>query len=182
MNSCLKSMNYCPRLTHPTNNKILLSSQVRESQILETFKKEDGALWHSRYINMASILAMAVQPTVKAYDHNDKRTEQVFQWIDKYRKTQEIPSSETIHNLFPVVSFGSQALDEALDVFKNVLRVLNPFQAKEALLEILEDCLEGYAIFPGSQGRRDLFNWWLLEVVPAAWCSQTPQFIYTLPN
>jgi predicted nucleotidyltransferase len=31
VNSGLKSINYCPRLTHPTNNKILLSPQVRES-------------------------------------------------------------------------------------------------------------------------------------------------------
>ncbi len=28
-------MNYCPRLTHPMNNKILLSPQVRESLITD---------------------------------------------------------------------------------------------------------------------------------------------------
>jgi hypothetical protein len=51
---------------------------------------------------------------------------------------------------------------------------------EETLLEILDDCLEGYAIFPGSQGRRDLFNWWLLEVVPATWCLQFPESIYRI--
>ena len=71
-------------------------------------------------------------------------------------------------------------MDEALDVLKNSLKVLDIQQSKEALLNILDDCLEGYAIFPGSQGRRDLFNWWLLEVVPASWCLQFPNKIYTI--
>ncbi|WP_049802503.1 hypothetical protein [Gloeothece verrucosa] len=60
------------------------------------------------------------------------------------------------------------------------MRVIDPLQAKEAILEIIDDCLEGYAIFPGSQGRRELFNWWLLEVVPAAWCLKLPQHLYTI--
>jgi hypothetical protein len=53
-------------------------------------------------------------------------------------------------------------------------------EAKKALLEILDDCFEGYAIFPGSQGKRDLFNWWLLEVVPATWCLHYPKTLYTI--
>ncbi|MFW6358897.1 MAG: hypothetical protein ACOC0N_06755, partial [Chroococcales cyanobacterium] len=48
------------------------------------------------------------------------------------------------------------------------------------LLEILEDCFEGYAIFPGSQGRRDLLNWWLLDVVPAIWSFKSPESLYTI--
>ena len=60
-------------------------------------------------------------------------------------------------------------INECLDVFSQAIRVLNYNQSKEALLEILEHCLEGYAIFPGSSGRRELFDWWLLEVVPASW-------------
>jgi hypothetical protein len=45
-------------------------------------------------------------------------------------------------------------------------------------LDILDDCLEGYAIFPGSYGRRELFDWWLLEVVPASWYLFPPSSIY----
>ncbi|KYC44101.1 hypothetical protein WA1_02885 [Scytonema hofmannii PCC 7110] len=56
----------------------------------------------------------------------------------------------------------------------------NSEQAREALLEILDDCFEGYAIFPGSAGKRDLFNWWVVEVIPAAWSQQLPTFIYTM--
>ena len=84
------------------------------------------------------------------------------------------------NQLFPKQSEGTQAIDEALDVFRNGVRILDINQARTALLEMLDDCLEGYAVFPGSQGRRDLFNWWLLEVVPATWCLQLPKLVYTI--
>jgi hypothetical protein len=29
-------------------------------------------------------------------------------------------------------------------------------------------------------GRRNLFDWWLLEVVPAIWCLQFPESFYTI--
>ena len=83
-------------------------------------------------------------------------------------------------NLFPEISFGIQALDEAVDVFENLLRSLESSQSQNALLEILDDCFQGYAIFPGSENRRDLFNWWLLDVVPAVWKLQAPQMFYTI--
>jgi hypothetical protein len=37
---------------------------------------------------------------------------------------------------------------------------------------MVDDCLQGYAIVPGSEGRRSVFNWWLHVVVPAAWALQ----------
>jgi hypothetical protein len=63
---------------------------------------------------------------------------------------------------------------------QNALRVLDYSQAKKSLIEILDNCLEGYAVFPGSYGKRDLFNWWLMEAVPATWCLQFPEFVYTI--
>ncbi len=129
---------------------------------------------------MALILSLAVEPTVKAYLLDDKKTVEIFQLVIDWFNNRELPTEEKINQLFPQQSLGLQAIDEAVDVFKNLLRVLNPAKAKEALLEILDDCLEGYAVFPGAEERRDLFNWWLLEVVPAAWCLQYPESIYTI--
>ena len=107
-------------------------------EILDALGDNDDSLSHPRYVCMALILALAVEPTVKAYLPSDRKTEQIFKLL------------------------------------------INWLKDKEALLEILDDCLEGYAIFPGSQGRRDLFNWWLLEVIPAAWCLRFPESIYTI--
>jgi hypothetical protein len=148
------------------------------SEVLDVLN--DDSLGHFRYVCMALILAIAVKPTIKAYLPDDKRTEQIFKLVIDWSNNKEVPEEEKITRLFPQKSSGTQVIDEALDVFKNLLKVLNRDRAKEALLEILDDCLEGYAIFPGSQGRRDLFNWWLLEVIPAAWCLQLPENFYTI--
>ena len=128
------------------------------------------------------ILADAVFPTIKAYSINDKRPEKCFLLINKLLDNQDVEKeieSLLLHK-FKNESEGYQALDEALDVFRNLLNMINGNIAKEALLEIIDNCLEGYAIFPGSQDRRKLFNWWLLEVVIASWNLQTPQHIYTI--
>jgi hypothetical protein len=71
-------------------------------------------------------------------------------------------------------------MNEATDVFLNAMKVINYDQSIEAILEILEDCLEGYAVFPGSYGRRELFDWWVLEVVPASWFLLPPKSLYVV--
>lgn len=151
------------------------------------FEKVLDALWsssdlysHRRYVWMAYTLALATQPTVEAYLPNDFRMEQVLERTATWLQNAGTSSIPEIHNLFPEVSVGSQAIDEAIDVFRNLQRMTDLEQAREALLEILDNCFEGYAIFPGSAGKRDLFNWWLVEVVPAAWCLQLPNTIYTM--
>ena len=147
---------------------------------------------------MGLILGSSVQPTLTAYLPNDPRSELILNLAlshfirtknqIKYYKNfnfkeniEFYPNINQFHKqLFPQLSEGTQALDEALDVFQNLLKLIDPYQAKTAILEILDDCLEGYAIFPGSQHRRDLFNWWLLDVVPATWCLKCPKKIYTI--
>ena len=153
----------------PADGNITLEETL--SELLDALGDRDNSLCHYRYVYMAQILALAVEPTIKAYLPEEQKTEQIFQLVINWSKNQELSIEETINQLFPQKSVGSQTIDEALDVFKNLLQVLNPAKAKEALLEILDDCLEGYAIFPGSQERRDLFNWWLLEAVPATSCT-----------
>ncbi len=208
-----------------------ISLEETFEEVLDALYNQEDILGHSRYVLMALILALAVQPTVGAYLPDDTRPRIVLIliaiWFNKVIKSSrldkhsiiimrilqtqtqltgegDIPSGtrqEVIsrwleeigsakpeaslvldidNQLFPKRSVGTQAIDEALDVFRNALRVLDSSQAREALLEILDDCFEGYAVFPGSHGRRDLFNWWLMEAVPATWCLQFPQVVYTM--
>jgi hypothetical protein len=67
-----------------------------------------------------------------------------------------------------------QAIAEAIDVVCNAARLTDRNCARDAVAEMVDDCLQGYAVFPGSAGRRSLFNWWLHDVVPAAWSLQRP--------
>jgi hypothetical protein len=147
---------------------------------------------------MGLILGLSVKPTLTAYLPNDPRSKLILnlalsrftsaknqiKYYENYNFQENIilyPNIDQLNKqLFPKLSEGTQALDEALDVFQNLLKLIDPNQAKQAVLEILDDCFEGYAIFPGSQHRRDLFNWWLLDVVPATWCLKFPKKIYTI--
>ncbi len=65
-----------------------------------------------------------------------------------------------------------QALAEAIDVVRNAVRLTDRAHARRAIADMVDDCLQGYAIVPGSEGRRSVFNWWLHVVVPAAWALQ----------
>lgn len=177
------------------------------NEILQAFRSSDQTLTHLRYVWMTLILLVVVEPTLEYYQPKDFLPKDIIFEISLWLianikknlndevKTIEFDdrellkkdilgnyelSQDTNKNLVSL-----QVLYEAQDVFNNAIRVLDYEQSVEAILEILDDCLEGYAIFPGSYGRRELFEWWLLEVVPASWLLQTPKSFYVvedLPN
>lgn len=178
----------------------IASLQDALDEILELFQGNNRTLSHLRYVWMALILACVVEPTVKYYQPNslipEETINQIAVWLVKTLKemvNSKMPFAQVARDkeataildvvrLFTdnqkIVSF--QVLFEALDVYSSAIKTLDYNQSLEALLDILDDCLEGYAIFPGSYGRRELFNWWLLEVVPASWYLLPPSSIYSI--
>ncbi|XXX78211.1 hypothetical protein WMF30_05515 [Sorangium sp. So ce134] len=74
----------------------------------------------------------------------------------------------------PAAPLAPQALAEALGVVESAAQLLDRAQARAALSEILDSLFQGYAVFPGSKGRRALFDWWLDDVVPAAAALRAP--------
>lgn len=177
------------------------------NEILQAFRISNQTLTHLRYVWMTLILLLVVEPTLEYYHPKDSSPKDIIIEISLWLiantkkilndevKTIEFDDRELLKkdilvnydvsqdtNKNPV---SLQVLYEAQDVFKNAIRVLDYEQSVEAIIEILDDCLEGYAIFPGSYGRRELFEWWLLEVVPASWFLLTPKSFYVvedLPN
>jgi len=163
--------------------------------ILELFNDDNRTLAHLRYVWMALILAMVVKPTIEYYQSDnsipDETVEKIAVWLLRAIKVRISYKSSSVEILSSISIFpkkkpeGFQVLYEALDVYINAIKTLDQKQSLEALIDILDDCLEGYAIFPGSSGRRELLNWWLLDVVPATWYLLPPNFIYvvnSLPN
>jgi hypothetical protein len=166
-------------------------------------KSENPVITHLRYVWMALILALTVKPTIDYYfpDRSiaKKTIVQLAMWFvevikrfpdlkDRVNESIEIPEIEIVPERIvgslsetqKVASF--QILYEALDVYQNAVKTLDRDKSREALLEILENCLEGYAIFPGASRRRELFNWWLLDVVPASLELRPPESIYQVEN
>jgi hypothetical protein len=189
-------------LYEPVTDKTA-SLQDDLEEILELFQDGNRTLAHLRYVWMALILAIVVSPTIKHYQPNnsipDETTERMTSWLLEAiasgisSKMSSVKASDlnspdpgfVISRSFSKKLEGFQALYEALDVYANAIKTLDEDQSLEALINILDECLEGYAIFPGSYGRRDLFNWWLLDVVPASWCLLPPNSVYvveSLPN
>lgn len=168
-------------------------------KILNSFQSSNRTLMQLRYVWMALTLAVVVEPTIKYYHPDNPIPEDTInnltKWLLKtiaelfYPKEQVNQDFENvvtntsveINHLFSDKKISSfQVLSEALDVYISAVKALEPDHSLQALLDILDDCLEGYAIFPGSYGRRELFNWWLLDVVPSCWYLLPPTSVYSL--
>jgi hypothetical protein len=93
------------------------------------------------------------------------------QWLDD----QGEPPNISLPDLF----IAPEAVNEAYRVFQIAGTLFQRFVVPE-INDILDTTLEGAAIVPGSADRRLLFEWWLFEVVPAAWLFRFPTMIWTL--
>lgn len=140
----------------------------------------EGTLAHQRYVWMALTFCEAAAVTVGAYLPEDLRSTFVLGRLETWLHDPAAPARENIAAMFSPTVTAPQPLHEALNVLFQGLIALDATNAADALSEIVDDCIEGYAIIPGSDGRRDLFNWWLLEVVPACWCLRKPSIIYNM--
>ncbi|MDY6784325.1 MAG: hypothetical protein SW833_17550 [Cyanobacteriota bacterium] len=172
-------------------------------KILRLLEDKNPETTHLRYVWMALILALTVKPAIDYYFPDraiaEKTIVQLAMWLVEVIK--QVPDTEnrasgslgiqeieivperivaSLSENRKIASF--QVLYEALDVYQNAVKMLDRNKSLEALLEILEDCLEGYAIFPGASGRRELFNWWLRDVVPASLQLRPPASIYQVEN
>ncbi len=173
-----------------TDNATSLQEALEE--ILALFSDDNQILGHVRYVWMALILAVVVKPTIEHYQPNnslaDETISRMLLWllktIEAATSSKMLPieisdfEQPDISSSFLEKLASFQILNEAFNVYVNAIKALNKDQSLEALINILDDCLEGYAIFPGSEGRRDLLNWWLLDVVPATWNLLPPSSIY----
>jgi hypothetical protein len=164
--------------------------------VLENFSNGNKSLNHIRYIWMTLIISLAVEPTLEYYDPNNNLPKTIIQLMEEFLYEFIKDSTKRINqnkldqfinaifksheSYFQKKEANFQAISEALDVFYNAIRVLDYDKSVEAILEILDDCLEGYAIFPGSYGRRELFDWWLLDVVPASYNLLPPKIFYVV--
>ena len=151
--------------------------------VFDAIEKEKNSLDISYcYFFMAIVMGIAVQPTIKNYLPRETITGNIFQYLFRdwiYSQHNYQPNFNVSFQDYQNYLGQYQALDEAVDVFDNIPQVLESVK-REAILNILDDCFQGYAIFPGSQGRRELFDWWLLDVVPSVFCGRLPKNIHTL--
>jgi hypothetical protein len=166
--------------------------------VIAKFSNGNESLNHLRYMWMTLILSLAVEPTLQYYDPDNSLPQIIIQLLEEFLRKTINSSNKTINitpdkldklineifksheSYFHKQGANFQAISEALDVFYNALKVIKYDQSVESILEILDDCLEGSAIFPGSYGRRELFDWWLLDVVPESYKLLPPKSFYVV--
>jgi hypothetical protein len=146
-------------------------------RIVSLFTEHNPELSHRRLVYLGRTLALAVAPTVTYLAPEDSRPQQILDAVRAWLKEGRQPPSGWTEALASPLT-GVAALNEARYVLMEMVRALNPTDAPGAILNMLDSCLQEYPIFPGSRLRRDLFNWVLIEAVPAAWNLRLPNTIY----
>jgi hypothetical protein len=196
------SFNISPAYDIPLSLKNLLS-EIWAQQYQEHSKEHDGdattslsdaftnvldALWpesisvhagHKRYVWMAYALGFTIGPTINRDPMYKQQAALILMGISRWLRGKtaalDFPREEELN---ASVIEGELAMDEARSVLQNLRKITDPAEARTALLQILDDCFEGYTVLQDVYRRRDFFHWWLVEVVPAAWCMRLPKVIY----
>ncbi len=140
---------------------------------------------YQRCIFLGWGLALACAPTIARWAPMDPMPQRVLDAVPPRLRKPVGVLSRNWSPLFPHLQVGTQyqELDEARLAFRAFTQLLDDRnQARPALVEMLGHCMEGMAINEGGDGRRDLWNWVLIEVTPAAWSLRLPDFIWTWPQ
>jgi hypothetical protein len=150
-------------------------------EVMTAFGMPNDVISHQRYVYMADGIALAAKPTIKDYFPEENKTDIIQGIVSCWLiNGGEIPETWA-DTLFPNINkIGKyQATDEAYNIFYGLLQTLNTKIAYDAILDILYNAITGDAISGCTEARRDMFNWWLIEVIPAAYCLKLPSTLYS---
>ncbi len=149
-------------------------------EVLQTFGMPINTIVHQRYVYMAMGIALAAQATLKHYFPDDSRPDIVVAKVNFWIENGVEVPDDFADTLFPNINEGGmyQAADEAYNIFYGLLKTLNKGAAYEVVIDILYDAIAGDAISPFAAAKRDLFNWWIINVVPSAYCLKLPSSLY----
>jgi len=129
--------------------------------ILDALEADGIGVGLRRFVYLGLSLALACAPTVESYRPGDPRPRLVIDavqdWLDGAPSRVQAQDWQILRQdqrtLRPPEGV-IQDLDEALDALWNLTRlVVQPDHARLALHDMLDDCLEGFAIHPGGSTR-----------------------------
>ena len=130
---------------------------------------------------MTKILCSGVKATIDWYMENDDRTDRLISGLNQVLDSGYIHKN-VIPPRFCESSTGNQALDEAMLVFNLAADMVQSEPSTECIAELVESCILGYALGPisGEAHPRDIFNWWLCDVIPASLLGTEPTMIFNM--
>lgn len=145
-------------------------------QVLQAFSQPFGLKAHQRLIYMGTIMALATRSTFEYYKINDNRVDMVLNKAIKWLDTNDPVSDGLAKQIFfdRETVRENESLNDAYYLYFHLLNSLTSDSAYDSTMEILYVSLLGDAISAQPEERRNLFNWWLSEVVPLAYLLQLP--------
>jgi hypothetical protein len=148
--------------------------------VLSQLGDPDEHIPQKRYVLTALAMALASRPTLRRYHPEDERPGVVLAEVARWLEDKSLPGQELAPSLFPEAGkFGRYvAVDEAYSIFSELLRSLDPRHTDTSVKDILYAAITGDAISEFAAANRDIFNWWLVEVTPAAYYLRLPSAIY----
>ena len=149
-------------------------------RVLSVFGSSQESISHKRYVYMGLAIAIAARPTLAYRFPEDKRADIALQAAWAWLLIGQQPDSDWTQELFADYWTGAYTeANEAYDVFRNLLKALDRQQAYDAIFNMLDAAINDEAISPHHWAKRSIFNWWLMEVVPAAYYLRLPDTICT---
>ena len=148
--------------------------------VLAIISEPDSAVSHKRYVYMGLAMALAARPTLTDRFPQDKRPDFVLQRVFAWLESGQWEGPEWAELLFADYWTGAHTeANEAYDIFRQLLKIININDAYRALFNILDAAINDEAISPHYWAKRAIFNWWLIDVVPAAYSLRLPATICT---
>lgn len=157
-------------------------------EVLLAFGKPSHILSHRRLVAMGYVMALAARSTFAYHKVHDGRIDMVLNHVKCWLKASTAEGGNGV-NMAPqpanVVFFdadtvrGNDSIDDAYYLYFHLLNALQKESAYESSLEILYVSLLGDAISALPERRREVFNWWLTDVIPYAYHLQLPQAYYS---
>ena len=150
------------------------------AELLGTLGDLSNHTVHKRYVLNGLAMALAVQETIFRYRPEDNRPAAVIAHVCSWFHDPGT-DSQRIRVLFqPEIAHRGRfvAVDESYNVLYNLLLGLEADRAATAIQDVLYDAVTGDAISPLVEAKRDIFNWWLIEVLPASYHLRLPRLLY----
>ena len=150
-------------------------------ELLKTLGTLNNEMTHKRYVYIAWTMALAAEATIKHYFPDNQIfslvEKQVLLWLEKGVEVPDNFANTVFSDLEKIGKY--QAAGEAYNILYATLNSLEVENADEAVLDILDDVLTGDPVSGSTDTKRDIFNWFIVEVIPAAYCLRIPDTIYS---
>jgi hypothetical protein len=148
--------------------------------LLQLFEDENNTIFHERLIYFNWSLCLACKPTIDAWCKNKydvSKFDYVLSNLEEWNKLKKINQCFLKHQI--EINKYPTSISEDVILYQNTVKIA----ALENVINLVSDniyiCIEGRGIVPGSEDKRAIFNWILIDVFPAAYYQKLPEFIYT---